>query len=59
LKKYPDSLAAANEAAHLAALASDPAGARKYFLLTKGQVDLSLWDDKDQFVNCYKWAFGQ
>jgi hypothetical protein len=58
LKKFPDSLAAMNQAAHLAALAGDPAGARKYFLLTNGQVDVSQWDDKDQFVNVYKWAFG-
>ncbi|MGO8838552.1 MAG: DUF4034 domain-containing protein [Limisphaerales bacterium] len=59
LKNFPDSLAAKNEAAHLAALARDPAKALKYFLLTKGQVDVSQWDDKDQFVNCYKWALGQ
>jgi hypothetical protein len=59
LVKFPDSLAAKNLAAHLATLAQDRAAARKYFLLTKGQVDLSQWDDKDQFVNCYKWAFGQ
>jgi len=59
LNKYPDSLKAKNEAAHLAALAGDPVAALKYFQLTKGQVDVSLWDDKDQFVNCYKWALGQ
>ena len=59
LKKFPDSLKAKNEAAHLAALAEDPVAALKYFQLTKGQVDVSLWDDKDQYVNCYKWALGQ
>jgi hypothetical protein len=46
------------EAAHLAALAEDPAEAKKYFLLTKGQVDVDQWQSKDQFENCYKWAFG-
>lgn len=57
LKKFPDSLAAANEAAHLAALAGDPGAAQKYFQLTKSQVDVSQWDDMGQYVNCYKWAF--
>jgi hypothetical protein len=59
LKNFPDSLAAKNEGAHLAALAGDQAAALKYFLLTQGQVDLRQWDDQDQFVNCYKWALGQ
>jgi len=43
----------------LAALAGDPAKALKYFLLTKVQVDVSQRNDKDEFVNCYKWALGQ
>jgi len=59
LKQFPDSLKAKNEAAHLAALAGDPVAALKYFQLTKGQVDVTLWDDKDQYAKCYKWALGQ
>jgi len=58
IKKFPDSLQAQNEAAHLASLAHDQPSARKYFLLTQGQVDLTLWRNKDRFVACYKWALG-
>ena len=58
LKKFPDSLPAKNEAAHLASLACDQAKAQKYFLLTKGQVDLGQWSSKDRFIICYKWALG-
>jgi hypothetical protein len=43
----------------LAALAGDPVAALKYFQLTKGQVDVTLWEDKDQYAKCYKWALGQ
>ncbi len=59
LKQFPDSLEAMNEAAYLAVLAGDPVAALKYFQLAKGQMDVTLWDDRDQYVKCYKWALGQ
>ena len=59
LKNFPDSPAAMNEGAHLAALAGDPQKARELFLLTQGRMDTSLWDDTNQFMDSYKWATGQ
>lgn len=56
LKKFPDSLAAKNEAAHLSWLAGDQQNARKFFLLTKAQVDLSQWDNIGQFIKWYFWS---
>jgi hypothetical protein len=59
LKRFPDSLAAKNERFHLAALAGDKEKARKYFLDTQGQVDLSVWMAKNEFVDCANWSFAQ
>jgi hypothetical protein len=59
LKQFPDSLAAKSERAYLAALAGDKAKARKYLGETKGEMDLSVWNDKDMFVGCANWAFKQ
>ncbi len=58
-KNFPDSLAAKNERAHLAALAGDKKKARKYFVQTEGKVDLSDWHAKGEFVDAANWAFGQ
>ncbi|HXF09237.1 MAG TPA: hypothetical protein VN625_00530, partial [Desulfuromonadaceae bacterium] len=41
--QFPDSLAAKNEHAYLAAVADDPMAARKYFDQTQGKADLSVW----------------
>ena len=57
LKQFPDSLAAKNERAYLAAQAGEKEKARNYFLLTKGQADLTAWEDKEAFDNFIKWAF--
>jgi hypothetical protein len=57
LKRFPNSLAAKNERAHLAALAGDPDKARSYFAETKGQVDLSAWHEKSEFIHSANWAF--
>ena len=46
LQKYPDSLEAKTERALLAALAGDKPKARRYFLETKGNVDLGQWPSK-------------
>ena len=59
LKQFPDSLAAKNERAHLAALAGDKAKAREYFIKTQGRVDLSMWSEKSEYVACANWAFEQ
>jgi hypothetical protein len=59
LKQFPNSLAAKNERAHLAALASDKAKAQQYFLDTKGQIDLSMWRQKNEFIDAANWAFAQ
>ena len=56
-KKFPDSLAAKNERAHLAALAGDKTKAREYFTQTEGKVDLDQWNDKGEFFDAAKWAF--
>ena len=56
-KYFPNSLAAKNESAQLAGLAADKEKARKYFIQTEGKVDLSVWDDKDEFIKFANWAF--
>jgi hypothetical protein len=58
LKRFPDSLAAKNERAHLAALAGDKEKARRYFKATGGKVDLSDWNDAEEFTDSASWAFG-
>ena len=57
IKVYPDSLSAKNERAYLAAQAGDQPNAQKYFLETKGEVDLSVWGNKEEFDAGLKWAF--
>jgi hypothetical protein len=57
IKRFPDSLAAKNERAHLAGLAGDKEKARQYFKATEGKVDLSVWDDLAEFTNAANWAF--
>jgi len=56
-KRFPDSLAAKNEYAHLAVLAGDKKTARKYFDEIDGQVDLSVWDSEDTFTKFANWAY--
>ncbi len=58
LKRFPDSLSAKNEGAHLAALANDKDAARKYFTATQGNVDSRDWDAKGDFIEQATWAFG-
>lgn len=57
LKRFPDSLAAKNERAHLAALAGDKEKARKYFEQTEGKVDLSVWYAKGEYIDAANWAY--
>jgi hypothetical protein len=57
IKRFPDSLAAKNERAHLAGLVGDKEKARQYFKATEGKVDLSVWDDLAEFTNAANWAF--
>jgi len=57
LNRFPDSLAAKNERAHLAGLAGDREKARKYFIQTEGNVDLSVWHAKGEFIEGVNWAF--
>jgi hypothetical protein len=56
-KSFPNSLAAKNERAHLAALYGDKEKARKYFIQTQGAVDLSDWQAKGEFVDFANWVF--
>lgn len=56
LKRWPDSIAAKNERAHLAALAGEREAARKYFAETKGEVDLNSWVAKGEYEEAYQWA---
>jgi hypothetical protein len=58
-KRFPNSLAAKNERAHLAALAGDKEKTAEYFRETEGKVDLSDWNQKGEFIDCANWAFGQ
>ena len=58
-KKYPDSLAAKNERAHLAVLAVDKARARKYLGETGGRIDLSSWRSFDYCIRTFMWAYAQ
>jgi hypothetical protein len=58
-KKYPESVAARNERAHLAVLAHDKASARKYFDETGGKIDLSAWPSPDHYIRMAKWAYAQ
>lgn len=57
-KHFPGSLAVKNEAARLAVLARDKAAATKYFDQTAGQVDLTCWDSKDDFVQFANMVYG-
>lgn len=57
-KRFTDSLAARNEAAHLAVLGRDNAAAKKYFDQTAGRVDLTCWDSKDDFVHFANSIYG-
>lgn len=57
LKRFPDSLSAKNERAHLAALAGDKDAARKYFTATQGNVDPGDWHAKGEFIESANWAF--
>jgi hypothetical protein len=59
LKQFPDSLAAKTERAYLAALAGERGKARRYFLETKGEVDLEHWDSKNAFDKFLKWTFSR
>jgi hypothetical protein len=57
LKEFPDSLAAKNERFHLAVLARDIKKAQAYFIQTKGQVDLSVWDSINDAARLAQYAF--
>lgn len=56
-KRFPDSLVAPSEHAHLAVLAGDARTARKYFDELGGRVDLCSWETKAEFVRCAAWAY--
>jgi hypothetical protein len=56
LKRWPDSMAAKNERAHLAVLAGEREAAREYFTETKGEVDLNSWSSQRQYERFYLWA---
>jgi hypothetical protein len=58
-KRFPNSLAAKNERAHLAALDGDKEKARAYFIQTQGNIDLSVWSAKGEFLDAANWAFSQ
>ena len=58
-KKFPDSLAAKNERAHLAVLAKDKANARKYLGETGGKIDLAAWRSFDYCIRTVAWAYAQ
>ena len=57
LKRFPDSLMAKTERAYLAGLAGDKAKARSYFMETKGNVDLTQWEDRETFDKFLEWTF--
>ena len=57
LQQFPDSLAAKNARAFLAALAGEKEKARTYFLETKGLVDLKQWGEQKNIDNFLEWAF--
>lgn len=57
-KRFPDSPEIKNSAARLASLALDPAAARKYFDLTRGEVDTNSWDSLDEYIGFANWAYG-
>jgi hypothetical protein len=56
-KRYPSSLAAKNEAAHMAASAGDLSAAKKYFEQTDGQIDISCWSSTNAFVQCAQFVY--
>jgi hypothetical protein len=58
-KKYPDSLFARNERAHLAVLAHDKTNARKYFDETGGKIDLTSWYSSNNYIRMAMWAYAQ
>jgi hypothetical protein len=58
-KKYPDSLFAKNERAHLAVLARDKTNARKYLGEIDGKIDLSSWRSFDYCIRTFMWAYAQ
>ena len=39
--------------------AGDKPKAQQYFLETKGQIDLSMWIQKNEFIDAANWAFAQ
>jgi hypothetical protein len=57
-KRYPNSLAVENEAAHLAMLAHDRPAAKKYFDQTKGGMDLSAWPSTNVFIQAASLVYG-
>lgn len=57
LKRHPDSLAAKNQRACLAALAGAREKARKYFSDLNGEVDPDAWSNLQNYQRAYKWAF--
>jgi hypothetical protein len=57
LKRFPDSLAAKNERAHLAVLADDPIKARRYFDQTTGKIDLCVWKSATEYMQFAFWAY--
>jgi len=56
-ERFPDSLAAVSEHAHLAVLARDKTVARKCFDRTKGKIDLSVWRSPQHFMQFAYWAY--
>jgi len=56
-KKFPDSLGAKSQHAHLAILAGDRAKACKYFDLTEGKIDTCEWDSMAEYVRFVTSAY--
>jgi hypothetical protein len=56
-KRYPNSLAVKNEAAYLAFYAQDAPTARKYFDEAEGQMDKSIWQSQDEFLQFATYAY--
>jgi hypothetical protein len=59
LKEFPDSVAASNEAAHLAGNGGAPKSAQKFMNNMKGRLDLEAWQSVGEFQAFRKWAFGE
>jgi hypothetical protein len=58
-KRYPDSLALTSEFCYLAGMGGDRALMKALFAKLEGRVDLSVWYERQRFVQDRQWAFGK